>query len=107
MGGVTAQLTGEKSSVGTNIAGTADQFNWQMHYDNFFEKLTACHNQNSSDCQQLQHMAGVRNEFVKEVPESSVIINYNEDNDAVSYTVIGKNQGNRPVLILSQKKYRI
>ena len=108
VGGVTAQLSGEKSSVGMHIAGTADQFNRQMHYDDFVEKLTACHNQNSSDCQQLQQMAGVRNEFIEEVPElpeSSVVINYNEDNEVVSYTVVNKSQGNRPVLIFEPKEF--
>ena len=91
-----------------NIAGTADQFNRQMHYDDFIEKLTACHNQNSSNCQQLQQMAGVRNEFIEEVPElpeSSVVINYNEDNEVVSYTVVNKSQGNRPVLIFEPKEF--
>ncbi len=108
VGGVTAQLSGEKAQVGMNIAGTADQFNRQMHYDDFIEKLTACHNQNSSNCQQLQQMAGVRNEFIEEVPElpeSSVVINYNEDNEVVSYTVVNKSQGNRPVLIFEPKEF--
>ncbi len=53
-------------------------------------------------------MAGVRNEFIKEVPElpeSSVVINYNEDNEVVSYTVVNKNQGNRPVLIFEPKEF--
>ena len=53
-------------------------------------------------------MAGVRNEFIKEVPElpeSSVVINYNEDNEVVSYTVVNKSQGNRPVLIFEPKEF--
>ncbi len=33
VGGVTAQLTGEKAQVGMNIAGTADAFNRQLHED--------------------------------------------------------------------------
>ncbi len=33
VGGVTAQLSGEKAQVGMNIAGTADAFNCQLHED--------------------------------------------------------------------------
>jgi hypothetical protein len=34
-----------------------------------------------------------------------VVINYNEDNEVVSYTVVNKNQGNRPVLIFEPKEF--
>lgn len=110
VGALVAGATGGSAldaSAGANIATNAATNNRMAHMSNFNSLHDGCRGSNSSECQTINQMAGVRSGMPTTdpaIPASKIVANYDGNNNVVSYTLIDRIT-NQPTMIMEPLEF--